>query len=335
MKPITICILGGGPAGLATALALRKYGFDVTVLEATSYNSYRAGEHIIAESLPFIEALQIPGRIIENNSIRCYAVDSVWGGNKLHTRDSIFNVYGEGFLLSRPALDRELAAYVQSQEVDLKVNAKVKSLGFEDGRWLVNYLSKIGIETLTVDFLIDATGKNSQFAAALGAKKYRYDNLIGITSFFKPKEDKPVQNGVILVEAVENGWWYSTVLQDDTLVAMFMTDGNLLNKPVSLEENFQAFIDLSKRTKGILNNYRRVGKARAVSAISQIQSKLVGERYLAVGDAAWSVDPLSSQGIFKAITMGTKAAEAVQAYFANDPLALQTYEREFTEMFYE
>jgi flavin-dependent dehydrogenase len=332
---VTVCILGGGPAGLATALALRQNGFPVTVLEATRYDSYRVGEHIVPESLPFIAALEIPGRIFESNSLRCYSVQSIWGDSSLYARDSIFNAYGEGFLLSRPAFDRDLAEYARSQGIDLKVAAKVTGLELVAGRWLVTYRNQNGAKTFAAEFLLDAAGKNSRFALAFGAKKVRYDNLIGITAFFEPSESNPIQKGSILVEAVEFGWWYSTVLQNDILVTTFMTDGDLLDKRIPLEENMQVFIELSERTRCILKGCRRVGAPRAVSAISQVKSKLYGERCLAVGDAAWSADPLSSQGILKAFRMGLQAARTVQEVFDNNSHALQEFDREQKKIFHE
>jgi flavin-dependent dehydrogenase len=330
-----VCILGGGPAGLVTALALRQKGFPVTVIEATTYDSYRAGEHLVPECLPFITALRIPVRILESNSRRCYAVKSVWGDSVIRERDSIFNAYGPGFLLSRPAFDWDLAAFALSKGVDLKVGARIKGLEYGAGRWFVTYQDLKGVKALAADFLIDATGRNSRFASAFGASKARYDNLIGITAFYRPDKSRAIEMGSILIEAVEAGWWYSTVLQDDTLVATFMTDGDLLDKTIPLKQNLELFVTLSEQTRDSLKGYRRVGEPRAVSAISQIQSKLFGERCLAVGDAAWSVDPLSAQGIFKAFKMATLASKAVQEFFASNAYALQEFDREQRQMFNE
>ena len=335
-ESVTVCILGGGPAGLATALTLRQKDYPVTVIEASQYDSHRVGEHISPECLPYINALGIPSRIFESNSIRCYSVKSIWGDDTLYTRNSIFNVYGEGYLLSRPTFDRELAGFTLSRGVDLRVGCKISSVEFNAGRWLVNYQSRRKSKTLATDFLIDATGKNSQFGIAFGAKRVRLDKLIGIAAFYKQSENNLFEKGSILVEATEVGWWYSTVLQDNTLVTTFMTDGDLFNKTTPLEANMQMFIEQSERTRHILKGCRRVGEPLIVSAVSQLQSKMYGEKCLAVGDAAWSVDPLSAQGILKALRMGLQAAEVVHEVCANNSShALQEFDHEQKKMFYE
>lgn len=50
-----------------------------------------------------------------------------------------------------------------------------------------------------------------------------------------------------------------------------------------------------------------------------------GKGWLAVGDAALSFDPLSSQGIFDAIYTGMKAAQAVDASLSGDTQAVEEY----------
>lgn len=330
----SIIILGGGPAGLATVLALRKFGFEVTILEASAYDNYRAGEHIIPEGMPLLNELGIPRAVWESNSIKCYEVQSAWGGEEIYTKDSIFNAYGEGVLLSRPAFDKDFAAFVNSKGVRLEVNARVNHLKKSNTGWLVEYRHNGNHKKLYADFVIDATGRNTKLASVFGIKKIRYDNLIGITIFCTPKKRGQAQKGSILVEAVEKGWWYSAVLMDDTLVATLMTDADIVKKIGAIENSLQYFIDSSNETKRILAKYQRIGKVHTVSAKSQILSQLVGNNWMAVGDSAWSIDPLSSQGIYKAMAMGLKAADAINEFYSGDPSALKNYEKHFRDMFF-
>jgi flavin-dependent dehydrogenase len=51
-----------------------------------------------------------------------------------------------------------------------------------------------------------------------------------------------------------------------------------------------------------------------------------GEQWLAVGDAACTYDPLSSQGITKALDSALLAADALERCLRGDADALQTYE---------
>src|SRR6185369_1865372 len=51
----------------------------------------------------------------------------------------------------------------------------------------------------------------------------------------------------------------------------------------------------------------------------------VGDRWLAVGDAACTFDPLSSQGVMKALRSGIDAAEAIRRHLSGDARALSVY----------
>ena len=64
----------------------------------------------------------------------------------------------------------------------------------------------------------------------------------------------------------------------------------------------------SVHTRQRLELAKFIGGTSVVSAASTILSEVVGNGWLAVGDAACTIDPLSSQGISKAISSGLEAA---------------------------
>jgi len=333
-KKQNIFIIGGGPAGLTTSLALKKYGFEVTVLEASAYDKYCAGEHIVPEAKPFLSDLGIPDSVWLNNSLKCYEIQSCWGGEDLLSKDSISNVYGEGFLLSRPAFDKDFASYVESQGVNVLVNARATHLTQNGKGWITDYIQNGESKQIQADFVVDASGRNTKFASAFGIKKNRYDNFVGITFFCTPKNKDLVPRGKILIEACKKGWWYSAVLNDDSLVTTVMTDADLVKDLGGANEAVKYFIESSIQTKNLLANFERIGKAHTASAKSQIVSQIYGNNWLMVGDSAWSIDPLSSQGIYKGMAMGLRAAEAISKYFSGDDSAISQYADHFKKMFY-
>jgi flavin-dependent dehydrogenase len=52
---------------------------------------------------------------------------------------------------------------------------------------------------------------------------------------------------------------------------------------------------------------------------------VTGAAWLAVGDAACALDPLSAQGVYHALDSGLRAAQAIEGFFAGDHLALPNY----------
>src|SRR6185369_17631905 len=67
------------------------------------------------------------------------------------------------------------------------------------------------------------------------------------------------------------------------------------------------------------------GRVRGVDAASGRLNVFSGDDWLAVGDAALSFDPLSSQGIFNAVYTGMKAGHALHAALAGDEGEIRRY----------
>jgi flavin-dependent dehydrogenase len=136
------------------------------------------------------------------------------------------------------------------------------------------------------------------------------------------------------VESAPDGWWYSAVLPRGRLMAAYFTDADLLDAPASRRE--ERFTELLSRTRW---TRERVCAARApvpfqvVSASSTIATPLYGDGWLAVGDAASTIDPLSSQGILYALTSGLNAAAALLA--PDRAAALARFAQEITAQLHD
>jgi len=63
-------------------------------------------------------------------------------------------------------------------------------------------------------------------------------------------------------------------------------------------------------------------------AYSACLNKVAGEGWVAVGDAAFSMDPLTSSGINCALADGIAAATAIHAYLGGDAQPLKTYAKD-------
>jgi flavin-dependent dehydrogenase len=127
--------------------------------------------------------------------------------------------------------------------------------------------------TLFADFLIDATGRRAAIARRLGARIIRDDTLFAHVFFI----DKEIDDTYTTIEAAEDGWWYRAPVPGGKTVAMFVSDRG----------------------------------AHVVDASSARLDRVAGDRWLAIGDAATALDPLSSHGLGNALFTGMRAAEAI------------------------
>ena len=83
-----------------------------------------------------------------------------------------------------------------------------------------------------------------------------------------------------------------------------------------------------------MDGARLEGDVHTTRADSYRMSALIGENWLAVGDAAMAFDPLSSHGLYNAMKSAIEAARALQRHFAGDGAGLSDYagwaQRRFT-----
>ena len=121
------------------------------------------------------------------------------------------------------------------------------------------------------------------------------------------------------IEAVGNGWWYtnrvptSTSLDNRRLV-VFYSDRDLLDaKRAGSLEGFNKLLSETIQIAPLLqaNEYKASGAIRGAPANSQRLQEFCGDAWMAVGDAAQAYDPLSSQGIDKALRSGSYAGHLI------------------------
>jgi len=185
---------------------------------------------------------------------------------------------------------------------------------------------------LAARFVVDATGRAARVARRLGARRVRYDRLVGVAGLLAAS--RASRDTYTLVEAVEAGWWYSARLADGRLAVAFLGDGDLLDRRL-LHEDPKAWVAGLRRSG---ETWRRVaehagsgsgldaGVALSVRpAETSRLDRIAGDGWLAVGDAAAAYDPLSSQGIGSALGGGYYAGCAVADHLAGRPEALPAY----------
>jgi flavin-dependent dehydrogenase len=131
-----------------------------------------------------------------------------------------------------------------------------------------------------------------------------------------------------LVEATENGWWYSARLPDSRLVVAYMTDADLLPKGrIPVSEYWQDQLERAPNTRFRTSGRMPGMSLRSFAANSYRLDRVTGNNWLVAGDAAIALDPLSSQGIYRALESGLLAANAIESCLLGDPSALEEYAR--------
>jgi len=323
-------VFGGGPAGLATAIAARRQGLSVIVVERSDYNSTRVGEHVAPDVKPALVALGLGDMLVSGRHAACPGIRSVWGSGQPLDRDYLFNPHGEGLNLSRPDFDRSLLQVAQQIDVTVISNARTTMLLRRDRSWHLRVKSAAKSADISCKVVVDATGRNAVIAKQLGARPVVYDELIGMFGRVSPR---PPRNNLVLIESLHDGWWYSAGLADGTVIGTFFTDPELIDTSRDRRAGlWRTLLDQAHLTAARVSSDEAVD-LEVRTARTQRLDQVVGDGWLAVGDAAMSFDPLSSQGISKAIEWGERAGAVVAAQCQGDHRAGLTYSEEVARSF--
>ncbi len=317
-------VLGGGPAGLAAAIALRRQA-DVSVLvaEGSGAQRERVGESAPPDLLVPLDQLGLSQRFRAAGHAACPGSMSVWGGERVGYNDFILSPMGPAWRLNRRRFDRMLRDAAEELDVTVRWNTRFlqtrpAEVSEGGGHHLLLSLEDGSEAWVRASWVIDATGANAHFARAAGARQLVDDQLLALVRFSNIRAG--AMTFQTLLEAVRDGWWYSARLPDDRVITMFVTERDVLLRmrsegglawtralsATSLIGPTLAGLELDAGAEG------RVGGAQQVLPIYSSRLDIPeGVGWSAVGDAASSYDPIAAQGVYKALCDGVAAGRRV------------------------
>jgi flavin-dependent dehydrogenase len=312
-----ICIIGGGPAGCAVALALYAQGQrDIAVFEAGDHSQQRMGESLPPDIALMFERLGIQQAFLAEQHSPCMGSASAWGSDALGHNDFIASPHGPGWHLDRLRFERFLAQQVRERGLAVHTQTRVQQVQrHAHGGFVLQLQTRVGQQRLErAQWVIDASGVQAGVAARLGARRRMYDQLLAVAGVFMLDADDDFPQ-LTLLEACEYGWWYAARLPDRRVLAMVASDAPTL-KALKLDQS-PGWLSALARTAHLApalaaSQWRPQKLAVQLAASSQLEP-CAGAGWIAVGDAACCFDPLSSRGIYKAFGDAEAAARAICA----------------------
>jgi flavin-dependent dehydrogenase len=258
--------------------------------------------------------------------VPAYGTAAAWGSDHLYENEFIYSRAGRGWHLDRRAFDALLAAAAAERGVVFYTPVRALTPWRQNGAgW--NATVQIGAgapQDMAARFVVDATGRRAVFARAQGAQRAVLDRLAGVFMFFKA--GAALKDSATLVEAWEDGWWYSARLPDSRLVVACMSDADRVQqRRLGQTTRWLACVAQTHYTRERLRQAVLCSRPTVHAAYSHHLDRVAGAGWLAVGDAAATFDPLSSQGIYKALRGGIYASYALFNSFQKRPTGLAQY----------
>jgi 2-polyprenyl-6-methoxyphenol hydroxylase-like FAD-dependent oxidoreductase len=324
-----VVILGGGPAGAATALALKRLdsALRIAIIERSDYSGIRVGETLPPSARTLLAGLGVWEAFLATASLPSYGTRAAWGSPHFHENEFIFSVYGHGWHLERRVFDAMLTKEAEQRGIELIQPALPFAASRNTDCWILGIkFHKDICRDISTRFVVDATGRRSWFASKVGMRHVVYDQLAGIFTFYRFRPGGTPADSYTSIEAREQGWWYSAMLPKEGMVVAFMTDvAQLRQLRWKSCAGFESLVEQAPFTAHRISTAIPIGSPVLQAAASQRLETCAGESWLAVGDAASTFDPLSSQGIVKGLRSGIGAARSICRYLCGRKHALKEY----------
>lgn len=327
-----VVIVGAGPAGAATAITLARFGQRVLLVEGRVSTSFKLGESLPPTSIGLVKHFLGDPEVPEQDLPGLYRTAgnvSLWATEQPDIADFFFTSAGFGLCVERLAFDEALRSSAIAAGACLLKGVRFQSCArIADGAF--NWQLTLTSETQTIQhrarYLVDCSGRRAVVAEALGVQTVDTDDrLFAYAQWYSlvgEDDDRYTR-----IEAAPHGWWYSNRLPNNDgnetrRLVVFHSDKDLpAARMAGRREGFDQLLDESTHLAPLLNarGYQACGTIRGAPANSQRLQDFCGEAWMAVGDAAQAYDPLSSQGIDKALRTASHAGHMIHYALTDCP----------------
>ncbi len=323
-RQAVVTVVGGGIAGCAACLALAERGVPAAWIASGTVASDKPGESLAAAAVALLAKLGVDALLADPAHRQAQVSFTSWGSGALLERHAAAQPGGLGHVLDRGRFEAGLHAAVRRRPGVQVIDGELQDFERSAAGWALD----IGTgERIGTRVLIDATGRRARIGRQLSAQ-HRLDRLIAAYGVLRPVADDVDPTPATLVEAVEEGWWYASLLADRRLVLNFYSDPDLM--PRRIGSDGLVWRQSVERTRYISRwidtaGYALSEPAQLATAGTAWLDNAAGEDWLAVGDAAASFDPLSAHGMTTALWTGMRAGEAAARVIAGDVSAPANY----------
>ena len=338
-----VLIVGGGPAGAATALALARVAPDLTVAIVEPKQSGPAtslpnvGEAVPPIIRPFLSELRVLDAFEAAAHAPSYRTLSAWGGPALVANEFLLHTEPIGWRLDRARFDAMLLAEATARGT-VRIPSRLIGLARSSDGWVADLGS---FSHHAARIVVDATGRAAIASRLAGRRVERCDRQIAAVAVLgplpSPTEECDVIHDpdvdVVVTEACREGWWYTVGLPGGARVVAMMTDGDIAHRlNFKHAAGFCAALMMTDHVARLVARHgapaRQVrAKPRLVAAGSVRIAVAAEQGLIAVGDAAMAFDPIAALGIVKALRSGLYASYAIaDALVAGDQRGFVRYQ---------
>jgi flavin-dependent dehydrogenase len=316
-----VVVIGGGPGGASASGFLARAGLRVALYERETFPRFHVGESLMPATMLLLDQLGARAEVEQAGFQQKLGAMFFDEANDLAT--TFYFLPGMPwpqytFQVPRAEFDTILLAHARRLGVHVHQPATVEAADFDGDGVTVTAFADGARTKVRAAMIVDASGRSS-FMATRSGERRRIPNFGKVAMFahFRGAERlRGKEEGNIRVYIREDGWfWWIPLANDVTSVGAVVHARTARAWTGTPEDLFADMLRRSKHMPRMLAGAERITPIRTEANFAYENRPVVGDRFVAVGDAITFVDPIFSGGVYIALRTGQLAAESIVKAF--------------------
>lgn len=290
-----VIIIGGGLAGLISAIRISRAGIRCLLVERKTYPFHRVcGEYISNETVPFLKREKLYPETFQPPVINQFQLSSVSG------KTTKLNLDLGGFGISRFNFDHFLYREAINSGTEVIQQQEVESVDFNETR--NEFEVSIGKERYAADLVIGSFGKRSKLDGTLARKfMQRRSPYVGIKYHIRTEHP----DNLIALHNFNGGYCGTSNIEQGKTNLCYLVHRDQVKRYKDIREMEEQVLFRNPMLKSIFSKAEFIfNKPETINEISFETKEPVWRHILMAGDAAGMIAPLCGNGMAMAIHSG-------------------------------
>jgi flavin-dependent dehydrogenase len=310
---LDVLVVGGGPAGTATAIECRRRGLSVCVIEQAGFPRRAPGETLHPGVATALRQLGVWDDVQSAITVRPRGCRVIWNGlDRVYPYGGHDDDSWRGCHLFRSDLDAALLRRAAALGADILQPCRALDVVMRDDR-VCGIVTSRG--TVFARWVVDATGRNGWLSRRLRLDVQRCSPAFVATyGYVRAKSGDRPDEDLATLRADDRGWTWTAKVSSNLEAWVRLT--------LAADRPCRAW------RPPALADRRPVGETRYADVTWREVVHPASAGYFVVGDAAALLDPARSSGVLKALTSGMVTASCIAAnlhHRAPDEVACGAY----------
>jgi flavin-dependent dehydrogenase len=314
-----VVIIGGGLAGMASALHLSQSGLTVTLIEKSAYPRHKVcGEYVSNEILPYLHWLGADISKLNPVTISKFEFST----HKGKTASATLPLGGFG--ISRYQLDNFL--YQKAVEKGcIIIKDMVTDISFDNDLFTIHTAN----EVLSAKIVLGAFGKRSNIDQVLSRDFFvKKSPWLAVKAHYYGE----FPNDLVALHNFKGGYCGVSKVENDIINICYLADYATFKKYKNIEDYQRNVLHQNQHLKNVLENSTPLfDKPLTISQISFDKKQPVENHILMIGDTAGLIHPLCGNGMAMAIHSAKIASELVLDYYSGKITSREELEKNYTQ----